>query len=69
MFEIGNVEMVIENEINQGLTQKQIAMTYALAMRSSWPTDWAKVNGLILKKWPKGLQRIKEMAHSGKCFN
>ena len=66
--EIIAVEMVIENEIRQGLTQRQIAQTYALAIRSSYPTDWAKVNGFILARWPKGLERIKKMAWSGKCF-
>lgn len=62
------VESVIENEIKQGLKQRDIAQTYALALRSSYPTDWAKVNKMILARWPKGLNRIKEMAHSGKCF-
>lgn len=66
--EIACVESVIENEIRQGCNQRQIAQTYALALRSSWPTDWAKVNAMILAKWPKGLTRIKEMAWSGKCF-
>ncbi|MDA0991659.1 MAG: hypothetical protein O3A51_13030 [Verrucomicrobia bacterium] len=66
--EIACVESVIENEIKQGCNQRQIAQTYALAVRSSWPTDWAKVNAMILAKWPKGLERIKKMAWSGKCF-
>ena len=67
-MEIACVESVIENEIKQGCNQRQIAQTYALAIRSSWPTDWAKVNAMIVAKWPKGLTRIKEMAWSGKCF-
>lgn len=68
-FEIMAVEQTIANEIKQGLTQRDIAQTYALGLRSSAPTDWAKVNALILARWPKGLNRIKEMAHSGKCFD
>jgi len=68
IIEIACVESVIENEIKQGCTQRQIAQTYALALRSSWPTDWLKVNNLILAKWPKGLERVKNMAWSGKCF-
>lgn len=68
-FELADVEDVIENEIAQGLTQKQIAQTYALALKSSWPTDWGRVNRAIMAKWPKGLKRIKEMAWSGKCFS
>jgi hypothetical protein len=67
--EIACVESVIENEIKQGLNQKQIAQTYALALRSSWPTDWSVVNDLIVKRWSaKALERIKKMAWSGSCF-
>ncbi len=67
--EIACVEMVIENEIKQGCTQKQIAQTYALAIRSSWPTDWAAVNAMIVQRWSvKALERIKKMAWSGSCF-
>ena len=67
-FEIADVENMIEREIAIGCNQKSIAMTYALALRSSWPTDWARVNAAIVAKWPKGLERIKTMAWSGKCF-
>ena len=68
-MEIADVEGVIEREIKQGLTQKQIAQTYALAIRSSWPTDWAKVNAMIIERWSvSGLTKIKNMAWSGKCF-
>lgn len=67
--EIACVEMVVENEIKQGCNQKQIAQTYALAIRSSWPTDWAKVNAMIIERWSqKSLNRIKKMAWSGSCF-
>ncbi len=67
-FEIGDVEQLIEREIAAKLTQRQIAQTYALAMKSSYPTDWARVNAAIVARWPKGLERIKKMAWSGKCF-
>jgi hypothetical protein len=64
------VESVIENEIAQKCNQRQIAQTYALALRSTWPTDWAAVNNMIIARWSKsGLERIKTMAWSGKCFN
>lgn len=53
---------VIENEIAQGATQKSVAKTYALALRSAVPPDWARINAAIRAKWPKGLQRIKESA-------
>jgi hypothetical protein len=62
-MELMACESVIENEINMGLKQKDIAQTYAMAMVSSWPTDWARVNKAIMAKWPKGLNRVKEMAH------
>lgn len=69
MFELAAVEMVIENEIKLGLSQKQIAQSYALGLRSSWPTDWARVNKAIVERWSvAGLNRIKKMAHSGSCF-
>ena len=68
-MEIWDVEWMIENEIKQGCTQKQVAQTYALALRSSYPTDWKRVNSTIEKRWPKGLDRVKSMAWSGKCFN
>lgn len=63
-----NVEDVIENEIRLGANQRSVAMTYALALQSDWPTDWKRVNAAIIARWPKGLKRIKEMAWSGKCF-
>lgn len=62
------VEETIENEIARGCSQRQVAQTYALAIRSSWPTDWPRVNAAITAKWPKALDRIKKQAWSGKCF-
>lgn len=68
--EIMCVEMVIENEISQGCNQTQIAQTYALALKSSYPTNWKKANEMIVKRWsPAGLNRIKTLAWSGKCFD
>jgi hypothetical protein len=69
-IELACVESVIENEIAKGLNQTQIAQTYALGLRSSWPTDWKRVNEAIIKRWSfAGLNRIKNLAWSGKCFN
>lgn len=65
-LELWNVESAIENEIAQGATQRDIASTYGLALRSSYPTDWARVNAAIVARWPKGLARIKEAAWAGK---
>ena len=62
-IELACVEDVIRNEIGQGAIQKQIAETYALGLLSSWPTDWAEVNAMIIKRWSRsGLNRIKTMA-------
>lgn len=61
-MELACVETVIENEIAQGLKQKDIAMTYAMGIVSSWPTDWPRVNQMIVNRWPKGLKRVKTMA-------
>lgn len=61
-MELVAVEATIENEIQQGLTQKQVAETYAMAITSSYPTDWRRVNSAITKRWPKGLMRVKNMA-------
>jgi len=68
-LELTHIELTIENEIRQGCTQRQIAQTYSLGLRSSWPTDWSRVNAAIVAKWPKGLERVKKMAWSGKCFD
>ena len=67
--EIADIEGVIKMEIQQGLNQKQIAQTYALGLRSSRPTDWRKVNRMIVERWSTaGLVRIKKMAWLGSCF-
>ena len=69
-FEIACVETVIKNEIENGCNQKQIAQTYELALRSSWPTDWKAVNLMIINRWSSsGLHKIKRMAHAGSCFH
>ena len=58
-----------EIEEEEQFTQRDIAKTYALALRSSERTDWPTVNRAIIKRWSKtGLERIKEMAWSGTCF-
>lgn len=45
-------------------TQRDVALTYALAMRDErWvPVDWARANAAIVKRWPKGLERVKKRA-------
>ena len=60
-------ELVIENEIAQGVRQKDVAMTYALALRSEAAgadkPDWKRINQAIIAKWGmKGLSRVKDRA-------
>jgi hypothetical protein len=51
------------------ISRRQVAQTYRLAMESSEPTDWPRVNRAILKRWSlSGLAWIKRQAHSGVCF-
>ena len=68
-IEIADVEVTIRREVEGGATQRTVAQTYALGLRSSADTDWAAVNQIIIKRWSESaLVRIKNMAHSGKCF-
>ena len=58
---------VIQNEIAQGLPQKDIAVTYAMAIKSQAEgadkPDWLAINRAILSRWKmSGLERIKKRA-------
>lgn len=45
------------------MKRNNVATTYALALRSSGPTDWATVNRAIMQRWSiSGLRYIKERA-------
>jgi hypothetical protein len=55
--------MVIRNEIAQGLRQKDIAMTWAMALHSQFQgdidVDWADIKAAIREKWgDKAVNRI-----------
>lgn len=56
------------------MTRRSIAMTYRLAMEQEKDADgekidWSKVNAAIIKRWSvSGLEYIKRLAWSGKCF-
>lgn len=69
-LELTNCTNMLLDEIsNKKFKQKDISQTYALSLRSSFPTNWKKVNQAIINRWSKsGLDRIKKMAWSGKCF-
>lgn len=62
-IELADCTNVIVRECaSPDITQPDIAQTYAMALVSSWPTDWAVVNAAIVKRWPKGLERVKKLA-------
>ena len=66
-FELADCERLILQEIAEGQTQKSVALTYALAIRSCEHTtivDWPKVNRAIMKRWNgvTSLMRVKRMA-------
>jgi hypothetical protein len=70
IIELCNCTAVLLHEIMmKEIKQKDVACTYALALRSSENTDWQSVNQAIINRWSMaGLKRIKNMAWSGKCF-
>ena len=48
---------------NSEVKRDSIAATYSLALQSSEPTDWAKVNQAIIARWSMaGLEYIKNRA-------
>ena len=63
-FELMDCTRVLLEEIaDKRFKQRNIAQTYALALRSSYNTDWATVNKAIIERWSlSGLERIKNWA-------
>ncbi len=60
---------VICNEVARGVTQKDIALSYAMAMKSEIEgadkPDWPTINGAIVDRWKiRGLKLIKNRAHN-----
>lgn len=58
---------VILNEIARGVVQKDIALTYAMAIKSDAEgadkPDWPIINRAIIKRWGmSGLERVKKRA-------
>jgi hypothetical protein len=74
-MELACPEWTILNELKAPkITQRSVAMTYRLAMeaerRSGERIDWRAVNEAIVARWSRaGLERIKELAWSGRCFD
>ena len=69
-IELMDCTRVLLDEIgNMRMTRRDVAKTYALALRSSEEPDWAVVNKAIMKRWSRhALEWIKTQAWSGKCF-
>ncbi len=68
-MELVNCEATLLHEIGtreaKGLTRDSVALTYAMALRSSErpSIDWGKVNRAIIARWsPAALNYIKERA-------
>jgi hypothetical protein len=62
-------ETLLREISDKRFKQKAVAQTYWYAIRSTEETDWAKVNGAIIERWSvSGLDSIKSLAWSGKCF-
>ena len=62
--ELTNPEATLLEEVAMPeITRKSIALTYAFALRSSVPVDFAKVNQAIIDRWSfSGLEYIKKLA-------
>lgn len=65
MFELTFPQQQILSEIaDKAFSQKDVALTYYFCMTNSRPVDWTVINAAILARWPKGLIRVKQMAHA-----
>jgi hypothetical protein len=69
-FELANCTNHLLHEIaDRTMKRRDVAQSYALAMRSSETTDWVQVNAAIIKRWSQSaLVYIKEQAWSGQCW-
>jgi len=55
--------IIVEQVAVPRMTQKAVARVYAMALCSTWPTDWAKVTDAITARWGvKGRERIRKLA-------
>lgn len=70
-IELCNCTSVLLEEIgNPKMYRKDVAQTYALALKSSEDVDWKRVNEAIIERWStSALVYIKELAWSGKAFD
>ena len=70
-LELANCTNHLLREIAEpAMKRRDVAQSYALAMRSQETTDYARVNGAIIARWSlSALEYIKQQAHSGRCFS
>lgn len=60
-----NPQAVILDEIANGVSQKSVALTYAIIIRQEERTaDWPRINRAIMDRWSgrSSLNRIKDIA-------
>ena len=69
-LELANCTNHLLGEIaDPAMKRRDVAQSYALAMRSSEVTDYAAINAAIVRRWSlSALEYIKQQAHSGRCF-
>jgi hypothetical protein len=69
-FELANCTRTLLDEVARKEAKRlDIAKTYGLALRSSYPTDWRAVNEAIINRWSmSALEWIKKQAWSGRAF-
>ena len=56
-------ETLLQEIRNKRFKQKDVALTYAMAIQSSEPKNWKEINDAIIERWSlSGLERIKRVA-------
>ena len=70
-FELANCTNHLLREIaDPAMKRRDVAQSYALAIRSGEVTNWLRVNDAIIARWSlSALVFIKQQAHSGRCFS
>ena len=63
MSKFCTMQHLFMGEVMRG-TQRSVAVIYAMYLGQNDPnTPWAEMNTAIMSRWPKGLARVKELAH------
>jgi hypothetical protein len=70
-WELGRcTELLLQEIQDQDMGERDVAQSYALAMRSSEDWNVPRVNGAIVNRWGiEGLKEIKKMAWDGSAFD